>query len=380
MSDKPEPKAKSPSSEGATGKTSPEAEATTKQAAKPRKTSKNGGAASASDTEGATPADSAAASGTTAKPAKKSRPKRSGIPTSEATSPDKFPRPPPRHSRIARSSQFLNPPSPDKMAAVTAASKKDKEQAARDSSTWPRKTKTRTPSLISPDTFPASTASSSKSPRPPRSSRSHHHDASGTSTPDSTNVKVLMEEMRQHVLQLKHELEQEKCFAKQLRREKTLEIRSVKESEQQRAVLSINELKMRYHQEKQKELSNLRDQLNKRHEEEIQRIQRQKEDQISKSQGELQKEHGSIIQRAKQEALLSARDEAKRAFENDKSKLQSEIEELKSQKRKLEDELHVVSKSDRMKANDLKRLVGEHQRAMDKIRKDARRDIVRLVS
>ena len=186
--------------------------------------------------------------------------------------------------------------------------------------------------------------------------------------------------MRQHVLQLKHELEQEKCFAKQLRREKTLEIRSVKESEQQRAVLSINELKMRYHQEKQKELANLRDQLNKRHEEEIQKIQRQKEDQISKSQGELQKEHGSIIQRAKQEALLSARDEAKRVFENDKSKLQSEIEELKSHKRKLEEELHVVSKSDRMKANDLKRLVGEHQRAMDKIRKDARRDIVRLVS
>ncbi|XP_022111213.1 uncharacterized protein LOC110990487 isoform X2 [Acanthaster planci] len=195
----------------------------------------------------------------------------------------------------------------------------------------------------------------------------------------NANLRVVVEELRAHIGHLKKELEAEKGHIKELKREKLAEVKIVRDQEQQKATHSLSELRSKLSHEKQRELAGLRESLTKQHDQEINRLLKQRQELLARTQGEAQRERETHYLKVKQQVWAEAKEEVKRTFEMDKGKLLAEIDELRRGKRRLEEELNDAVAGDRQRAADLRRQWGEHQREMEQLKKDARRDIQRLM-
>lgn len=71
------------------------------------------------------------------------------------------------------------------------------------------------------------------------------------------NLRSANEELRQHVIQLKAELEQERKQSRQAHREKVAGIRAARDEEQARGLATKEDLKHKMNQERASEVSNL---------------------------------------------------------------------------------------------------------------------------
>ncbi|XP_071948829.1 janus kinase and microtubule-interacting protein 1-like, partial [Antedon mediterranea] len=195
----------------------------------------------------------------------------------------------------------------------------------------------------------------------------------------NSSLKRNLEEMRIHIGQLNQQLEQEQNAVKQLRREKALEIKQVKEHEEQTSKVTINDLKAKLLNDKEKELANQREQLNRQHNTEINRISRVNDEAFKKYQLKSQKEKEEEFSRKKHELLADLKLNITRSFKAEKAKLLQEIDDLKKSKKHLDEELNLLVISDRQKATDIRRSYEEHLRELDQIRKEAKTDMRRLI-
>ena len=196
----------------------------------------------------------------------------------------------------------------------------------------------------------------------------------------NANLRTVVDELRAHTSQLKKDLEAERSNIKDLRREKQTEVKSTRDQEQQKASLSLSELRAKLNHEKQSELATLRESLTKQHDQAINRLLKQKQELLARTQSDSQRDREMHYLKVKQQVWVEAKEEVKRTFEMDKGKLLAEIDELRRGKKKLEEELNDAVTGDRQRAIDLRKQWGEHQREMEQLQKDARRDIQRLVS
>ncbi|XP_033109750.1 janus kinase and microtubule-interacting protein 2-like, partial [Anneissia japonica] len=192
-------------------------------------------------------------------------------------------------------------------------------------------------------------------------------------------LKTNLEEMRAHVGQLKQELDQKQSTVKQLRREKVLEIKQLQQENEKHCNTLISDLKSKLLSEKKRELFNLKEQLTKLHNTEINRISHTKDEALKRFKIAAQKEKEDFFLRKKHELLVEAKEGATRVFEGEKTKLLQEVDELKRSKKQLEEELSVTVNADKQKAMDLRRSHEEHLRVLEQIRKEAKTDIRRLI-
>ncbi|XP_071792672.1 uncharacterized protein [Asterias amurensis] len=195
----------------------------------------------------------------------------------------------------------------------------------------------------------------------------------------NANLRTVVDELRAHTSQLKKDLEAERSNIKELRREKQTEVKSTRDQEQQKASLSLSELRAKLNHEKQRELATLRESLTKQHDQAINRLLKQKQELLARTQSDSQRDREMHYLKVKQQVWVEAKEEVKRTFEMDKGKLLAEIDELRRGKKKLEEELNDAVTGDRQRAIDLRKQWGEHQREMEQLKKDARRDIQRLM-
>lgn len=187
----------------------------------------------------------------------------------------------------------------------------------------------------------------------------------------NSSFKSSMEDMRRRIVHLNKELEQERMHSKNLKRDKALEVRQVRDEEQRKAAAMQADLRSKLHKEKMNELTSLRDQLHKEKEKDIVQIIRQKDETFRSAQQAWAKEKDELKSKVRNELRGEAREDTKREFEKERGRLEQDIADLHRQKRELEDTLKLVQGADKRKIDDIRRIHHEHESELEKFKRNS---------
>nr|XP_019583848.1 PREDICTED: janus kinase and microtubule-interacting protein 3 isoform X8 [Rhinolophus sinicus] len=192
-------------------------------------------------------------------------------------------------------------------------------------------------------------------------------------------LQAANEELRAKLTEIQIELQQEKSKVSRLEREKNQELKQAREHEQHKAAVLLTELKTKLHEEKMKELQAVRETLLRQHEAELLRVIKIKDSENQRLQAQLHTLRASGPDKVKTVLLSEVREEAKKGFEVEKTKMQQEITELKGAKKQVEEALTLVMQADKIKAAEIRSVYHLHQEEISRIKKECEREIRRLL-
>ncbi|XP_071412926.1 janus kinase and microtubule-interacting protein 1 isoform X1 [Pithys albifrons albifrons] len=191
-------------------------------------------------------------------------------------------------------------------------------------------------------------------------------------------LQAANEELRSKLTNIQIEFQQEKSKVGKLR-EKIQEVKQEREQEQHKHTAYVSELKAKLHEEKMKELQSVRELLIRQHEQEVARMVKIKDGEIQRLQSTVNVLRDGAADKVKTALLSEAKEEARKAFDSERMKLQQEILELKSGKKQLEEALNNIMQADKMKAADLRTAYQSHQDEINRIKRECEREIRRLM-
>ncbi|XP_006877371.1 PREDICTED: janus kinase and microtubule-interacting protein 1 isoform X3 [Chrysochloris asiatica] len=195
---------------------------------------------------------------------------------------------------------------------------------------------------------------------------------------ESDAMQAANEELRAKLTSLQVEFQQEKSKVGKLR-ERLQEARLEREQEQRRHTAFLSELRAKLHEDKTRELQALREALIRQHEQETARAAKIKEGELQRLQATLTLLRDGAADKVKTALLAEARDEARRAFDGERLRLQQEILELKTARRQAEEALSTCVQADKAKAADLRAAYQAHQDEVQRTKRESERDIRRLM-
>ncbi|XP_076024751.1 janus kinase and microtubule-interacting protein 2 isoform X3 [Genypterus blacodes] len=192
-------------------------------------------------------------------------------------------------------------------------------------------------------------------------------------------LQAANEDLRSKLTDIQIELHQEKCKVNKLERDKVQEVKRVREQEQHRHTAMLTEQRAKWHEEKQKELQALRENLTRQHELELARHAKIKEQENQRLKTALSAIRDGSGEKVRTALTLEAKEDARRFFDQERVKLLQEIIELKNSKKQTDEALSNMIQADKMKAGDLRVEHQHHQEQISKIKWDCEKDIRRLV-
>uniref|UniRef100_A0A3Q3WZC3 Janus kinase and microtubule-interacting protein C-terminal domain-containing protein n=1 Tax=Mola mola TaxID=94237 RepID=A0A3Q3WZC3_MOLML len=192
-------------------------------------------------------------------------------------------------------------------------------------------------------------------------------------------LQAANEDLRSKLTDIQIELHQEKCKVSKLERDKVQEVKRVREQEQHRHTAMLTEQRAKWHEDKQKELQALRENLTRQHEQELARHSKIKDQENQRLKAALSAMRDGSGEKVRTALTLEAKEEARRFFDQERVKLLQEIAELKLSKKQTDEALSNMIQADKMKAGDLRVEHQQHQEQISKIKWDCERDIRRLV-
>ncbi|XP_048362836.1 janus kinase and microtubule-interacting protein 3 [Sphaerodactylus townsendi] len=192
-------------------------------------------------------------------------------------------------------------------------------------------------------------------------------------------LQAANEELRAKLTDIQIELQQEKSKVGKLEREKNQEVKQIKEHELHKNIVTVTELKAKLHEEKMKELQAVREGLLRQHESELLRVIKIKDNEIQRLQALLTTVRDGTPDKVKTALFTEAKEEAKKGFEVEKTKMQQEISELKGAKKQVEEALTVAIQADKMKAAEIRSVYHLHQEEITRIKRECEREIRRLM-
>ncbi|MGH0143593.1 UNVERIFIED_CONTAM: hypothetical protein FKN15_043373 [Acipenser sinensis] len=185
------------------------------------------------------------------------------------------------------------------------------------------------------------------------------------------------EELRTKLTEIQIELQQEKGKVAKLR-EKLQEAKQNRELEQHKHTVLVTDLKAKLHEEKMKDLQAVREVLIKQHEQELTRVIKIRDSELHRMQSLVNVLRDGAADKVKTALLSEAREEARRTFDSERTKLQQENLELRSAKKQVEETLNNIMQADKAKAADLRTAYQSHQEETNRIKRDCEKDIRRL--
>ncbi|XP_053495626.1 janus kinase and microtubule-interacting protein 3 isoform X2 [Ictalurus furcatus] len=187
-------------------------------------------------------------------------------------------------------------------------------------------------------------------------------------------LQAANEELRAKLTDIQIELQQEKNKVSKLEREKMQEVRH----EQHKSAAVVSELRAKLHEEKLRELHSVRETLLRQHESELLRVIKIKDGEIQRLQALVNALRDGSTDKVKSALMVEVKEEARRGFEAERSRLQLEITELKGVKRQMEEALNVALQADKIKAAEIRSVYHLHQEEINRIKKECEREIRRL--
>nr|XP_023647436.1 janus kinase and microtubule-interacting protein 2-like isoform X2 [Paramormyrops kingsleyae] len=194
-----------------------------------------------------------------------------------------------------------------------------------------------------------------------------------------SSLQAANEELRSKLTEIQIELHQEKCKVSKLEREKSQDVKRIREQEQRRHTVALTEQRARWHEEKQKELQALRETLTRQHEQEVARIIKIRDAENQRLKTALSALRDGSGEKVRTALTLEAREDARRFFDQERVRLLQEITELKTSKKQADQALSDIIQADKMKAGDLRSEHQLHQEELSKIKWDCERNVRRLV-
>ncbi|XP_031718783.1 janus kinase and microtubule-interacting protein 1 [Anarrhichthys ocellatus] len=192
------------------------------------------------------------------------------------------------------------------------------------------------------------------------------------------SVQATNEELRSKVLDTQIELQQERGKVCKLR-ERLQEQRQARELEQHKHAVALTDLRAKLHEEKLREIAAARETLARQHEVELARAIKIKDVEAQRLQGLVNALRDGAADKLKNALLGEAREEARRAFDGERIKLQQEIQEQKTARKQAEEAHANALQADKAKAADLRTAYQQHQDEVHRIKRDCERDIRRLM-
>ncbi|XP_060795048.1 janus kinase and microtubule-interacting protein 3 isoform X17 [Neoarius graeffei] len=196
----------------------------------------------------------------------------------------------------------------------------------------------------------------------------------GERTDAMAALQAANEELRAKLTDIQIELQQEKNKVSKLEREKMQEVRH----EQYKSAAAVSELRAKLHEEKLRELHSVRETLLRQHESELLRVIKIKDGEIQRLQTLVNALRDGSTDKVKSALMVEVREEARRGFEAERSRLQQEISELKGVKRQMEEALNIALQADKIKAAEIRSVYHLHQEEINRIKKECEREIRRL--
>ncbi|XP_042349017.1 janus kinase and microtubule-interacting protein 1 [Plectropomus leopardus] len=191
-------------------------------------------------------------------------------------------------------------------------------------------------------------------------------------------VQATSEELRSKLMDTQIELQQERGKACKLR-ERLQEQRQARELEQHKHAVALTDLRAKLHEEKLREIAAARETLARQHEVELARTIKIRDAEVQRLQGLVNALRDGAADKLKNALLAEAREEARKAFDGERIKLQQEIQEQKNARKQAEEAHANALQADKAKAADLRTAYQQHQDEVHRIKRDCERDIRRLM-
>uniref|UniRef100_A0A3Q2CNK3 Janus kinase and microtubule interacting protein 1 n=1 Tax=Cyprinodon variegatus TaxID=28743 RepID=A0A3Q2CNK3_CYPVA len=185
------------------------------------------------------------------------------------------------------------------------------------------------------------------------------------------------EELRSKLMDVQLELQQERGKVCKLR-ERLQEQRQARELEQHKHAVALTDLRAKLHEEKLREIACTREAQARQHEAELTRAIKIRDTEVQRLQGLVNALRDGAADKLKNALLGEAREEARRAFDGERLKLQQEIQEQKTARKQAEEALATAMQADKAKAVDLRTAYQQHQDEIHRIKRDCEKDIRRL--
>ncbi|XP_058505519.1 janus kinase and microtubule-interacting protein 1 isoform X1 [Solea solea] len=192
------------------------------------------------------------------------------------------------------------------------------------------------------------------------------------------SVPATNEELRGKIMDVQIELHQERSKLCKLR-ERLQEQRQARELEQHKHAVALTDLRAKLHEEKLREIGSARESLARQHEVELARAIKIRDTEVQRLQGLVNALRDGAADKLKNALLLEAREEARRAFDGERIKLQQEIQEQKTARKQAEEALANALQADKAKAADLRTAYQQHQDEVHRIKRDCEKDIRRVM-
>nr|XP_046179007.1 janus kinase and microtubule-interacting protein 1-like isoform X2 [Oncorhynchus gorbuscha] len=186
------------------------------------------------------------------------------------------------------------------------------------------------------------------------------------------------EEFRNKLMDLQIEMQQEKGKVSKLR-ERLQEQRQARELEQHKHTVVLTDLRAKLHEEKLRELAAAREVLARQHELELARTIKIRDGEVHRLQGLVHALRDGAADKLKSALLGEAREEARRAFDGERLRLQQEVLKQETARKQVEEALSNTLQADKAKAADLRAAYQQHQDEINRIKRDCERDIRRVM-
>ncbi|XP_070818689.1 janus kinase and microtubule-interacting protein 1 [Chaetodon trifascialis] len=192
------------------------------------------------------------------------------------------------------------------------------------------------------------------------------------------SAQATNEELRSKLMDVQIELQQERGKVCKLR-ERLQEQRQARELEQHKHAVALTDLRAKLHEEKLREIAAVREALARQHDVEQARAIKIRDAEVQRLQGLVNALRDGAADKLKNALLGEAREEARRAFDGERLKLQQEIQEQKNARKQAEEALGNALQADKAKAADLRTAYQQHQDEVHRIKRDCEKDIRRLI-
>ncbi|XP_072520334.1 janus kinase and microtubule-interacting protein 1 [Salminus brasiliensis] len=191
-------------------------------------------------------------------------------------------------------------------------------------------------------------------------------------------LEAANEELKTKLNDIQNELQQERMKVCKLR-ERVQELRGQRDTEQHKHSVALTELRVKLHEEKQREVAAARETLSRQHEAELSRANRLREAEMGRLQTLVSVLRDGASAELRSALREEAREEARRSHEAEKLKLTQELQESKAARRQAEEALANAVQADKAKAADLRVAHQAHQEEIQRIKRESERDIRRLM-
>ncbi|XP_077093858.1 janus kinase and microtubule-interacting protein 1 isoform X1 [Siphateles boraxobius] len=186
------------------------------------------------------------------------------------------------------------------------------------------------------------------------------------------------EELRSRLSDVQHELQQERGKVCKLR-ERLQELRAQRETEQHKHSVALTDLRVKLHEEKQREVASTRESLSRQHEAELARGARLRDTELARLQALVCVLRDGASSELRSALKEEAREEARRSYEAEKLRLAQELQEAKTSRRQAEEALANALQADRARAADLRVAHQAHHEEIQRIKRESEREIRRLM-